>query len=384
LLCSYHAFILSDDPATLAEAQGWIDWFAYYVEPGEDPYQPVMDIFYPIIDDISRVKVAGSDDYNTKNHTVVGVLVATAYWRKILGDVLPSGTNGFVVVVNNTCQKPFTYVLNGPQVDFIGVGNLHDEKYGNLAIKRKITELEEFSISDSVYSGAPINEDFCPYTLYLYPSDEMKSAFVTNKAVTFMMVTLVVFGCLVVAFAIYDFKVERRQKKVLSSAVRSSEIVSSLFPESVQDQLYQTTSNDEKHNLPLWPKNGKLEEINSTQYVVSPIAKLYPDTTVMFADIKGFTEWSAPREPTQVFHLLETLYGGFDKLAKQHGVFKVETIGDTYVAVVGLPTSRKYHAMIMAKFASRCLETMAVLTRQLDETLGSVRFYIVSLPLEMC
>jgi hypothetical protein len=132
--------------------------------------------------------------------------------------------------------------------------------------------------------------------------------------------------------------------------------------------LYQTTINDEKHNA---------------QYVVSPNAKLYPDTTVMFADIKGFTEWSAPREPTQVFHLLETLYGGFDKLAKQHGVFKVETIGDTYVAVVGLPTSRKNHAMILAKFASGCLETMAILTRKLDETLGSVRFYIVSLPLEM-
>jgi hypothetical protein len=329
VLCSYHAFILSDDPATLAEAQAWIDWYAYYVEPGEDPYQPVMDIYYPIIDDISRVKVAGSDDYNTKNHTVVGLLVATAYWRKILGDVLPSGTNGFVVVVNNTCQKPFTYVLNGPQVDYIGVGNLHDKKYGNLAIKRKITELEEFSISESVYSGAPINEDFCPYTLYLYPSDEIKSAFVTNNAVIFMMVTLVVFGCLVVAFAIYDFKVERRQKKVLSSAVRSSEIVSSLFPSSVQDQLYPTLVSSDQHlrNLRVWPiQVGQGDQI-SAQIVGGPIAKLYPETTVMFADIKGFTEWSASREPTQVFHLLETLYGAFDQIAKMYGVFKVETIG---------------------------------------------------------
>jgi hypothetical protein len=97
-----------------------------------------------------------------------------------------------------------------------------------------------------------------------------------------------------------------------------------------------------------------------------PIAKLYPETTVMFAVIKGFTESSASREPTQVFQL-------FDQLAKFYGAFKVETIGDTYVAVVGLPTSRKNHAVVIAKFAKRCLEKMTAITQELEEVVGLVR-----------
>jgi class 3 adenylate cyclase len=45
-----------------------------------------------------------------------------------------------------------------------------------------------------------------------------------------------------------------------------------------------------------------------------------------------------------VFTLLETIYRTFDLIARQLGVFKVETIGDCYVAVTGLPDPRKDHA----------------------------------------
>jgi class 3 adenylate cyclase len=92
----------------------------------------------------------------------------------------------------------------------------------------------------------------------------------------------------------------------------------------------------------------------------SPIAELYPETTVLFADLAGFTSWSSTRQPTQVFTLLETLYGAFDAIAKQRGVFKVETIGDCYVAVVGLPTPRAHHAVVMARFAADCRAKMSV------------------------
>jgi class 3 adenylate cyclase len=48
-----------------------------------------------------------------------------------------------------------------------------------------------------------------------------------------------------------------------------------------------------------------------------------------------FYSYYRAREPSQVFILLETIYRAFDKIAKQRRVFKVETIGDCYVAVVG-------------------------------------------------
>ena len=65
-----------------------------------------------------------------------------------------------------------------------------------------------------------------------------------------------------------------------------------------------------------------------------PIADLFPNTTVFFADIAGFTAWSSVREPSQVFTLLETVYKAFDKTAKRRKVFKVETVGDCYVSMM--------------------------------------------------
>jgi len=60
------------------------------------------------------------------------------------------------------------------------------------------------------------------------------------------------------------------------------------------------------------------------------------------------------REPTQVFTLLETLYGAFDELAKELGVFKVETVrfikkwkSDASCRLQGLPES---HCIVILDF----------------------------------
>jgi class 3 adenylate cyclase len=74
-----------------------------------------------------------------------------------------------------------------------------------------------------------------------------------------------------------------------------------------------------------------------------------------------------------VFRLLETLYAAFDKIAKELGVFKLGTIGDAYVSVVGLPTPRKHHAVVSARFAAECRRKMNELTESLELTLGPVR-----------
>jgi class 3 adenylate cyclase len=53
------------------------------------------------------------------------------------------------------------------------------------------------------------------------------------------------------------------------------------------------------------------------------IADLFPECTVFYADIAGFTAWSSTREPAQVFMLLQSVYGAFDRMAKRRRVFKV-------------------------------------------------------------
>ena len=87
-------------------------------------------------------------------------------------------------------------------------------------------------------------------------------------------------------------------------------------------------------------------------------------------DICGFTAWSSEREPHEVFTLLEFVYNSFDKIARRLNVFKVETIGDCYVAVVGLPEPADDHALIMARFARACMTTMTEVVHTLELTLG--------------
>ena len=101
-----------------------------------------------------------------------------------------------------------------------------------------------------------------------------------------------------------------------------------------------------------------------------PIADLFPHCTVMFADISGFTAWSSTREPAQVFILLQTVYQCFDLIAKKRQVFKVETIGDSYIAVTGLPEPQTKHASIMARFAWDCRIRIEEITKELESTLG--------------
>jgi len=106
----------------------------------------------------------------------------------------------------------------------------------------------------------------------------------------------------------------------------------------------------------------------------------------MFCDISGFTAWSSTRDPSQVFILLQTVFQAFDKIAKRRKVFKVETIGDSYVAVTGLPEPQANHAVIMARFASECRLKMNELVNQLEKSLGpdtadlSMRFGLHSGP----
>ena len=59
-----------------------------------------------------------------------------------------------------------------------------------------------------------------------------------------------------------------------------------------------------------------------------------------------------------------------DATARKLGVFKVETVGDTYVAATGLPEQREDHAVVMARFARTCLISVKELTRAMEASLG--------------
>jgi atrial natriuretic peptide receptor A len=67
------------------------------------------------------------------------------------------------------------------------------------------------------------------------------------------------------------------------------------------------------------------------------VVEKYSMVTVFFCDIVGYTSISADMRPIQIMKMLNTYYSEVDKLANKHKVFKIETIGDSYMCVGGCP-----------------------------------------------
>jgi adenylate cyclase len=89
------------------------------------------------------------------------------------------------------------------------------------------------------------------------------------------------------------------------------------------------------------------------------IAERYPDTTVLFADIAGFTPWAQATPPDRVVELLDDLFTQFDALVADHGLEKIKTIGDAYMAVAGAPVRRADHATAAVGLAIALREAVA-------------------------
>jgi adenylate cyclase len=81
------------------------------------------------------------------------------------------------------------------------------------------------------------------------------------------------------------------------------------------------------------------------------IADGFDAVTVLFADIVGFTAFARTRPPAEVVDLLNRLFSSFDQLADRHGIEKIKTIGDAYMAVAGLPIPRPDHHVAIAEMA---------------------------------
>ena len=86
------------------------------------------------------------------------------------------------------------------------------------------------------------------------------------------------------------------------------------------------------------------------------VADEHANTAVLFADISGFVALAKQLGPENVVRLLNELVRAFDALADRHGVEKIKTIGDAYMAVAGVPEAVPDPTARLARFALAMLE----------------------------
>ena len=114
-------------------------------------------------------------------------------------------------------------------------------------------------------------------------------------------------------------------------------------------------------------------------------AERFESVTILFSDIKHFVKMVGNADPIEVVNMLNELYVKFDQATAQHNVYKVETIGDAYMIVGGLPNRIKNHAEEVSKMAidmMNAASTVRAITTE-DDRKGEEQFLPVKIRIGM-
>jgi class 3 adenylate cyclase len=80
-------------------------------------------------------------------------------------------------------------------------------------------------------------------------------------------------------------------------------------------------------------------------------ARQFDNITVIFTDFVNFAGISEQLSPTELVAEIDTCFRAFDAIIEKHGLEKIKTIGDAYMAVAGLPKAQSDHAVRVARAA---------------------------------
>lgn len=275
------------------------------------PGEPIAYIHYPVRESLEHWD---ENKNSTSQNPVVAIVSATVYWRTFLQNILPEDTNGITVVIKNN-EQAFSYIVNGPEAVYQGMGDLHDPKYDSYLIEAEYSAFQNGTES-ATYSGVAVDNDAIlgSYRIVVYPSIVVQETYVTNDPWIYASVVAMLMIMVVAVFVLYDWYVERRQRKVSSEAIKSNAIITSLFPAKVRDQLLNMhdtaaqlsnkitrtpgmPTSQGMRRFQLNKDNGQDEDFSpmidhdddelDPHRGSLPIADFFPSCTVLFMDIAG-------------------------------------------------------------------------------------------------
>eukprot|EP00977_Amphora_coffeiformis_P013811 scaffold3732_cov147-Amphora_coffeaeformis.AAC.2 len=274
-------------------------------------------VFFPVFDE---------------QENVIGAISGEFAWRNFMTAVFPAMAEHVLVVIENSCGPNISYSIDPipNRLVKIGDGDVHEDEFSDMVLSSTYEEFEAtVNYAASRKPDYTKVMEYCRYKYHIYPRSSFKDEHITSDPWLFSSVAAAIFLFTGMTFFVYDLIVAFRQRAVMATARQTHNIVSSLYPKEVRQRLMNANKRKGRPRQQLANFLTGTASDSESGSSSDPIAELFPHATVAFIDIVNFTAWSSERDPTQVFRLLEAIYGGFDDIAKSLGVFKVETIGDS-------------------------------------------------------
>eukprot|EP00980_Cylindrotheca_fusiformis_P015018 scaffold4131_cov94-Cylindrotheca_fusiformis.AAC.2 len=229
---------------------------------------------------------------------LVGVIILRLPWLEFFQNLNVDGLSDTVAVLRSSCnigygaslveRNELSYMIHSSGAVFLGRLDAHNPKYDDLVVSRVVVnvDLETAELPD----GVCVPE----ITLDLYPTKEFEVSFQTSKPKLYTVVVVAIFAFTSIVFLLYDHFVGRRQRKFMARIMRQDQIVSNVFPAAIRDRLFEAEHKGSKEDGLLDPLGGRGISVEG-----APLADLFLETTVVFADMVGFTAWASAREPAQ-------------------------------------------------------------------------------------
>jgi adenylate cyclase len=169
-----------------------------------------------------------------------------------------------------------------------------------------------------------ITLNFAPTDGLIMPDDHELRAMLFSQA----MINTIVINGLMVFYALTAL--HRAEAELENQYARSEALLSAVMPSSIAERL----------------KSG------AEQRIADRVGNL----SILFADLVGFTTAAHELPPEQVVDYLDNLVRAFDTLSEQHGVEKIKTIGDCYMAIAGRSGDARAGAHALGRFAFAMME----------------------------
>lgn len=143
-----------------------------------------------------------------------------------------------------------------------------------------------------------------------------RSELVLNGVISFFLI--------LEAFLIYQVLLLQSERAIQQERERADALLENILPEEI---------------IPILKRNP------------SVIADHFEGTSILFADIVGFTKQAAEIPAHDLVRMLNDIFSYFDMLVEKHGLEKIKTIGDCYMAAAGVPKPRTDHAIALVDMA---------------------------------